>query len=119
MRWPFALRSSVDLWRDRHGDLLHSATLALKHTAEANDRVAALQKRLVEITDLDRTTPEVMANVFSEWDSGQQATFFNVLGRLTHEWEHARCFQFSHIVPSLDDEGTAVLIELAQYASPT
>jgi hypothetical protein len=75
-----------------------------------------LQKRLVEITDLDRTTPEVMANVFSEWCSSQQAEFFDIFGRLSSEWVHVRCMQFGAITPFLHDEGRDVLRELAQYA---
>ena len=77
MKWPFALRSSVDTLKRRCDELDKSAR---------------------------------------EWASDQQATFFNVLGRLTHEWEHARCMQFGHIQPDLDDEGRWLLVELAQYA---
>lgn len=116
MKWPFALRSSADTLKRRCDELDKSAREWASLSLEHQQSILQLNRRLVEITDLDRTTPELMANVFSEWASDQQATFFNVLGRLTHEWEHARCMQFGHIQPDLDDEGRWLLVELAQYA---
>lgn len=69
MRWPFAMRSSVDaLERScrllyRQCEQEHKWGRVLADTSlEYQRQIMLLNKRLVEITDLDRTTPELMAN---------------------------------------------------------
>lgn len=123
MKWPFALRSTVDSLRERCDQINACFENACRNTTDArqaakaaNDRVETLHKRLLEIIDPDRTTPTVMAEVFNEWSDGEQADFLNIFGRLSRDWEYPRCMQFGSVAKYLNDEGRDVLRELGQYS---
>jgi hypothetical protein len=117
MRWPFAMRSTVDA---KDAEIV--AEVIRRDAAESrachwHDRLITVERRLVEITDLDRTTPEVMASVFAEWDSKQQAEFFNRFADISREWEMPRCFQFHQMMPDVSFEGRYMLEEIGKYAA--
>jgi len=130
MRWPFAWRSTVESLKTENFALQAQAAAAHVASVDAHTRATFwheqlkdAQKRVMELIDAKRTSPETMAKVFEQWGSEEQAKFFNVYGALSSDWGSAkqpgtwnRCFQLAAMEPDLDDQGRALLIELAQYA---
>jgi|GEM_PF-3832567 len=116
MRWPFALRSTVDALDAEILVEIRRRDLAESRAADWYDRLSRLQKRFVEVTDLARTTPEVMANVFAEWDSGQQAKFINLFTEISEEWKGSRCMQFAYVMDDLTYEACWALEQLGDHA---
>lgn len=123
MNWPFALRSTVKRLEAKVAEAEAARATQSNHANDWYDRalnassqLLLVQKRLTEVIDGSFATPESLAQVFENWDSKQQATFFNLFGARSREWKpYPRCMQFAHIQPELDEHGKDVLKELGQY----
>jgi len=115
MRWPFALRSTVDALDAEVVAETIRRDAAESRAYEWHRRLLDAEKRLMEVIDLKRTTPEAMANIFAEWGSKEQASFFNRVAELTDKWEMNRCFQFAYIMEDLSDDGKRLIEELSDY----
>jgi hypothetical protein len=133
MRWPFAWRSTVEALTVEVDMQKGELNTAYQRTADSwanaalwHHELKLAQKRVIELIDAERTSPETMAAVFSEWTTELQAAFFNKFGELSAEWgtskvpgSYQRCFQFAHMAPDLNEVGRELLIELASYAETT
>ena len=72
--------------------------------------------RIVRTLTIDDITPEELAAYFSEFDSEEQAEFFNELGLISRQWPGAgMCKQAYHIVDHLDRDGIMVVESLGNH----
>lgn len=68
--------------------------------------------------EIDNLLPVEMAEIFSEWNSTEQAEFFNALAPITKTWPGAGwCQQSSMIARRLDHGGAEIVAKLAEWAA--
>jgi hypothetical protein len=118
-RWPLAWKSTSEAWEELFKNAWNRMSEGYSSAHEWSNKCKAMQDRLVEITDLERTTPEVMANVFASWDSEQQAKFINLFAEISKEWKGSRCMQFAHVMDDLTYEACVMLENLGDHAQAT
>lgn len=73
-------------------------------------------KKNVDI-DID-FSPEEVAELFCNLDSGKQARFFNEVGEISDSWDRDFCFQADFIAgdPILTDNGRYVMRIIGEYS---
>lgn len=77
------------------------------------DRAVATVTRTVVVSDL---TPAEMASIFAQWDSDQQAAFFDALKAEAADWPGMGwCGQAMSIVDKLGDPGFEIVAKLADW----
>ena len=71
-----------------------------------------IDNKLIEIT------PEILAELFTELDSDQQAVFFNHIDAVASKWQSPFCFQLQSITDSdcLTLQGRRVMQGIGDYS---
>jgi len=114
MKWPWISRHAFDqtisMWRSTNErwtgavrPIMSEVTKSIRRVEDCIEHAAG------------KTTPELMADIWSRWGSDKQAQFLNACGVNTSTWDHPRCMQFSSISEGIDDDGIAFVSELAEY----
>lgn len=119
MNWPFAWSSTVRRLKAERDQFYGEACQAQHElfcteldrdlmTHRANDwirRTEAAYKRIAELADPSRMPPEVMAEVFLNFDEKQVATFFNLVGDACKNWKWPSCMKWSAVKAHLSGNG--------------
>jgi len=63
-------------------------------------------------------TPEELAEIFCDMNSGDQAKFFNTIYKISSKWPNPFCFQLEAITKckELSENGRSIMMQIGEYS---